>query len=274
MADDPGECRAALLSRLPSTCTIRSRSAMTQGRSGARSISMSCLPPPLRKPLRASPARMAASVGSGVMARVPVSMRATSSRSLISTCIRSICPSMIRKNCRISVGPRVEGGSSRVATEPLTEVRGVRSSWLTMARNSARSRSVSSSAVRSCRVTTTDSTSPSSERMGVALTRVVTLRPSGTDRTISSARTVSPLLIAWASGNSSRDISRPSVRRTLRARSNCSGAWSGSRRPSTILLASRLKDTAVPVPASKTATPTGEVSIRVSRSVLARCSSR
>ena len=45
----------------------------------------------------------------------------------------------------------------------------------------------------SCMVTTTDSTSPSSEKMGVALIRVVTLRPSGACRTISSARTVSPV---------------------------------------------------------------------------------
>ena len=39
------------------------------------------------------------------------------------------------------------------------ETRGVRSSWLTTPRNSARSRSSSSSGVRSCMVTTTDSTS-------------------------------------------------------------------------------------------------------------------
>ena len=32
-------------------------------------------------------------------------------------------------------------GSSRVVTEPLTEVSGIRSPWLTMARNSARIRS-------------------------------------------------------------------------------------------------------------------------------------
>ena len=51
--------------------------------------------------------------------------------------------------------------------EPLTEVGGGGSSWLTMAKNSARSRSVSSSADMSCMVTITDSTSPSSERMGV-----------------------------------------------------------------------------------------------------------
>ena len=41
-----------------------------------------------------------------------------------------------------------------------------------------------------------------------------------------------------------------------------------------ILTASRLKDTAAPVLASITTTPTGEVLISVSRSVLAFCSSR
>ena len=38
--------------------------------------------------------------------------------------------------------------------------------------------------------------------MGVAFTRVVTLRPSGAWRTISSACTVSPVLSARARGNS------------------------------------------------------------------------
>ena len=154
------------------------------------------------------------------------------------------------------------------------EVSGVLSSWLTMPRNSARSRSSSSRGVRSCRVTTTDSVSPSSERMGVALTRVVTLRPSGAWRTISSARTVSLVLSAWARGNSSRETSRPSARRKVSASSSCSAEPPGAHRSLTIRLASRLIDVRPPVLASNTRTPTGEVSIRVSRSVLARCSSR
>ena len=151
---------------------------------------------------------------------------------------------------------------------------GVRSSWLTMPRNSARSRSRSSSGVRSCRVTTTDSTPPSSERMGVALSSAVTLRPSGTRRTISSARTVSPALSSSAMDSSRSEISRPSACRQVSTPRSCSGDWSGSRRLSTILVASRLNDTGAPVLASKTATPTGEVFIRVSRSARARCSSR
>ena len=59
------------------------------------------------------------------------------------------------------------------------EVSGPRSSWLTKLRNSARSRSISSRGVRSCKVTTTVSTRPSSAKTGVALTSTVTLRPSG-----------------------------------------------------------------------------------------------
>ena len=50
--------------------------------------------------------------------------------------------------------------------------------------------------------------------------------------------------------------------------------WSGLRSSSTILRASRLIDESAPVPASKTTTPTGEVLTSVSRSALARCSSR
>ena len=45
---------------------------------------------------------------------------------------------------------------------PLMEVSGTRSSWLTIPKNSARSRASSSWGVMSCTVTTTDSTSPSS----------------------------------------------------------------------------------------------------------------
>ena len=151
---------------------------------------------------------------------------------------------------------------------------GVLSSWLTMPRNSARSRSRSSRGVRSCRVTTTDSTSPSSEKMGVELTRVVTLRPSGACSTISSARTVSPVLSPWARGNSSSDTSRPSARGKVSASRSCSADPPGSHRPLAILLASRLTDTGFPVFASKTRTPTGVVFTRVSRPNLARCSSR
>ena len=61
----------------------------------------------------------------------------------------SACSSMIRKNCSISAGSGTGAAFSTVAVEPLMEVSGARSSWLTMSRNSARSRSSSSSAVRS-----------------------------------------------------------------------------------------------------------------------------
>ena len=56
---------------------------------------------------------------------------------------------MILKNCVISAESRSEADSRRVSTDPLTAARGVRSSWLTMPRNSARSRSSSSIGVMS-----------------------------------------------------------------------------------------------------------------------------
>ena len=201
-------------------------------------------------------------------------MRAASIRSRIRSSMWSAWPSMMRKNCCTSAGSSTDDARSTAAAEPLMEVRGARSSWLTMARNSARCSCNSSKGVRSCRVTTTVSTVPSSVGMGVALMMVVTLRPSGTPITISSARTVSPLLSAWASGNSAREISRPSARRKVSSSSRSSGDWSGLRRLSTIRRVSRLKDSGAPVPASKTITPTGAVLIRVSRSALDRCSSR
>ena len=86
---------------------------------------------------------------------------------------------MIRKNWVISAGSSAADASSRVSADPLMAASGVRSSWLTMSRNSARSRSSSSIGVMSCMVTTTDSTSPSSEKMGVALTRGGDAAPVG-----------------------------------------------------------------------------------------------
>ena len=126
----------------------------------------------------------------------------------------------------------------------------------------------------SCMVTTTDSTPPSSERMGVALSSTVTLRPLGASITISSARTVSLALRTSVRGNSIRDTSRPSARRMVISPRRSSSRCSGSRRLSIILLASRLNVTGAPVPTSNTATPTGEVSISVARPALARFSSR
>ena len=91
---------------------------------------------------------------------------------------------------------------------------------------------------------------------------------------ISSARTASPALISWASGSSVSAVSCPSARRMVRLSSSSSGDWSALRRPSTMRSASRLKDVGLPVWAWKTTTPTGDVSISVSRSTLARRSSR
>ena len=192
---------------------MRARSAITRGRSSGRSMLRVRLPAPPRKVLRARSTSAATSAGSGDTESVPVTMRPWSSRSPIRPRIWSACSSMTRKNCSISAGSAAGEAPSTVAVEPLIEMSGVRSSCLTMPRNSARSRSISASGARSCSVTTTDSIVPSAERIGVELTSVVTLRPSGTDSVISSARTVSPLLNCCASGNSRRATSRPSARR-------------------------------------------------------------
>ena len=129
------------------------------------------------------------------------------------------------------------------------EERGILSSWLTMARNSARSRSSSSRGVRSWRVTTKDSTSPASERMGVAFTSAVTLRPSGFCMTISSARTLSPKLNARAMGNA-RSGTPPSRRPAgwSSPPAVAPGTGPGFSGPPRSGPASRLKDTGVSRP--------------------------
>ena len=176
---------------------------------------------------------------------------------------------MMRRNWRVSAGSSRVDCAARVSADPLTDISGDRSSWLTIARNSARSRSCSSRGAMSCRVTTKDATWPSSAWMGEALSRTLTLRPSGTLSTISSARTVSPALSTSARGSSPRENSRPSARTKVIASSRVSGPWPSYSRPSTMRMASRLIDTGAPVRASRTTTPTGEVLTSVSRSALA-----
>ena len=238
MGDDSGECLDALANRLFRTWTIRCGSATTRGRSGGRSMRTAGLPPPLRNVCRACSTRPATAAGSGTTDSVPASMRPASSRSPIRPRMWSACSSMIRKNCTISAGSRAGEAPRTVAAEPLMEVSGARSSWLTMPRNSARNRSSSSSGARSCRVKTTDSTSPPAERMGVALMSILTLRPPGAESAISSARTVSPLLDCQASESSARDTSRPSARWSVSACSSSSSGRSGGHSPSTIRLVS------------------------------------
>ena len=105
------------------------------------------------------------------------------------------------------------------------------------------------------------------------MTRTVTDRPSGTLRVISSARTVSPSPSSWEKGSSDSRNSRPSARRTCSTSRSCSGLRPGNNTCCIIRSASRLKEMGSPVLASKTATPTGDVLIRVSRCALLRCSS-
>ena len=155
-------------------------------------------------------------------------------------------------------------------------VSGPRSSWLTMPRKSARSRSSSCSGARSCSVTNTDLTSapPSAEGMGVTLTRAVTLLPSGTEISTSSARSVRALASTWGRVNSVTSASLPSEKRQVASCTKSSVGLPGGSRPPTRRLTSRFIDTGRPLRASNTTTPTGEVSIRASRSARASCSAR
>ena len=123
-------------------------------------------------------------------------------------------------------------------------------------------------------MTTTEASAPSGSWIGVALMSVVTLGPSGTESTISSARTVSALSNDCASGSRSSAISRPSARRQVMTLSSCSADWPGAHRLLTMRLASRLSETGSPLRTSNTTTPTGEVSTSASRSERARCSAR
>ena len=77
MVDVSDELRPALAIRLPNTCTSRRRLAITQGNSGARSVSTAWRPPPARKALHGSAISTPRSVGSGDTADSPISMRAT-----------------------------------------------------------------------------------------------------------------------------------------------------------------------------------------------------
>ena len=238
------------------------------------SISRTFRPPALMKAFRARSTSAATAAGSGLTGSSPVSIRATSSRSETRAFRWSPCSAIMRANWRTTAGSRSSPPLVMAAADPIMEVRGVLSSWLTMARNSARSRSNSSISAMSCMVTITDSTTSPSTAMGVELSSTVALRPSGTSSTIFSALTVSSALNSWATGFSRRENSRPSARRKLNTSSSSSGLWPGLSRPSAIRSASRLKDLGMPVAASTTTTPTGEVLIRVSRSTRARRSSR
>ena len=159
----------------------------------------------------------------------------------------SAWPSMMRKNWRASASSRGNEEPNTAAEEPLIATKGVSSSRLTMVKNSARNRSNSTRGVRSCMVTTIEANAPSSEWIGVALISVRTDRPSGTRMTISSARTVSPLLNARAKGNSLNGYSRPSARRTVMTPRSRSGGIPGPPKSSMIRAASWLKDTRTPV---------------------------
>ena len=147
--------------------------------------------------------------------------------------------------------------------------RGVSSSWLTTPRNSARRRSTSCSAVRSCKG---DDDRLDHARLGADGRGVDqggdTPAVGYLDDDLLGPHRLARAQRLRPGGNSRSEISRPSARRKVSTSSSCSADWSGLRRLSTIFLPSRLSDTGAPVLASKTITPTGEVLISVSRSAL------
>ena len=112
-----------------------------------------CRPPPLRKVFLARSTSAATFAGSGATVSVPASMLPASRRFAMRPLMWSACPSMMRKNWSSSAWGGTGTAPSTVAVEPLIEVSGARSSWLTIPRNSARCRSSSSSGARSCMVT-------------------------------------------------------------------------------------------------------------------------
>ena len=275
IAAESGEWRAALVSRFKSTCTIRCRSARTRGRSGGRSIRTGFWRPPPKNIFRAVSTRATSSAGSVASESEPVSIWAESIRSAISLRMCSACASMMRKNCCDSAALSPDADSIAVEEHPLMDTSGAVSSWLTMPRNSPRWRSCSSMGVMSCRVTTTEATSSSSEMMGVALTSVVTFLPSGVSRRISSARTVTDSCnTRTRAGYSSGSISRPSARRTVSASSTSMTEVPGLQTSPAMRRVSWFWDTTSPLRASNTTTATGEVLTSASRSALARRSSR
>ena len=161
------------------------------------------------------------------------------SRPLMRSRMWSAWSSMRPKNWPTSAESSGIDESRTVAAAPLIDVSGARSSWLTVARKSARSRSRSCSGVMSWRVATTDTSSPSSERIGVAFTRVVTSLPSGRLITSSSACTVSPLWTARTTGRSSKATLDPSTRRHVSPLRSCAARASAACSP-TMRRASRL----------------------------------
>ena len=115
-------------------------------------------------------------------------------------------------NVTVYAACKPENSSGSAETKPLTVAGGVRNSWLTIARISARHRTTSWRGVISRIVTMRLSNSPFSERIGEPFNSTVTLRPSGTLNAISSARALSPAFINWPIDTSARESLCPSAR--------------------------------------------------------------
>ena len=181
---------------------------------------------------------------------------------------------MILKNWAISAGSSEDSPCNRVVTDPLMAASGKRSSWPITPKNSERSRSASASGVRSCTATTTDSTAPSTERIGVAFTNTTMLRPSGNSTVISSSRTVSPKFSKSSTERPPSKTPRPSARRKVPASIKSWRELIDKPKSPHSRLATWLTDVTAPVAASNTNTLIGAVFTSASRSARARCSPR
>ena len=122
-------------------------------------------------------------------------------------------------------------------------------------------------------VTTTDTTSPSPERIGVELMSIRTLRPSGT--TARSPRCASPWRSRAAGPGAAPPGKTPARRRPhVITSSSCSVGWPGVRSSSTMRAPRGSERPHGRFPPPNTTTSTGEVSIRASRSARARSTAR
>ena len=223
IGEEGGECRAAFASRLPSTCTMRSGSAIARGRSGGRSMSTGWRPPPVRNVVRAWSTSAATFEGLGrdgersrldaarveeVRDQAPhaVGLPVDDAEELA-----HLGPRRIRGRMEHGRRRALDRGERRaqLVAHHLEELRALPLELLErreiLHRDDDRGRPL-----------------PPSERMGVELTSVRTLRPSGTDSSISSAWV--PVLPPswWTRGSSSNETSRPSARRQVTTSRSCS----------------------------------------------------
>ncbi|GBD40895.1 hypothetical protein HRbin39_00267 [bacterium HR39] len=253
---------AALFSRLSSTCSSRSGSQATGARGTARSASATTPRSRSTGPMRSK----AFSTSSRRSQRRtchsmrPASRRERSRMSSTRRESRSASSAITAtKRCRSSSGR--SGWSRRISAKERIAVSGVRSSWLTVARNSSLSRSSSRSrslAARSSAATRSSSRDFSSSRWAYSIARLVSSRTASSVRGSSTsprtmeastrraevapmARASSRSACSTSSGSaaSAGPISRPRIR-PIRARKAVARAGPRKRTSSSWRAATRI----------------------------------